>query len=52
MKKYTVIKTVEVEYYYNVEAKNKKEAIKEAEYRVLEDSYQWIDTIEIKVEKR
>jgi len=46
MKKYLVIKTVQVEYYYNVEAKNKKEAIRKATERNFdEDGYQWFDTI-------
>lgn len=51
MQKYIVTKTVVVEYYYNVEARNNREAIEEAENRTLEDSYQWQDTLSVEAER-
>ena len=50
-KKYMVIRTIEVEYYFNVKARNKKEAIEKARNRILEDNYQWLDEINIDVEE-
>ena len=50
-KKYMVIRTIEVEYYFNVKARNKKEAIEKARNRILEDNYQWLDEINIEVEE-